>query len=145
MVLLLRETYLMLWFGKSKKSWKIGLPLLQRTFGPGGSGEPPGHFNFAGFTDSAHPHNQETRSLNTIQACYFFPFLGGYFSSIKIMLRQREIWITKIIRNHRPGKAYQWLYQSSLEIILSLYHFSVKWNSFQFIFSLNDIHVQVRR
>ena len=31
-------------------------------------------FNFGGFTDSPHPHKQETRGLITIQATSFFPW-----------------------------------------------------------------------
>ena len=30
-------------------------------------------FNFGGLTDSPHPHKQETRGLDTIQATSFFP------------------------------------------------------------------------
>ena len=57
--------------------------------GPGntlGQGQSP--LNFGGFTDSPHPHEQETRGLDTIQAT---SFLGGCFSSFKKILRQREI------------------------------------------------------
>ena len=31
-------------------------------------------FHFGGFTDSPHPHKQETRGLDTIQATSFFPW-----------------------------------------------------------------------
>ena len=31
-------------------------------------------FNFGGFTDSPHPHKQETRGLDTIQATSFYPW-----------------------------------------------------------------------
>ena len=31
-------------------------------------------FDFGGFTDSPHPHKQETRGLDTIQATSFFPW-----------------------------------------------------------------------
>ena len=35
--------------------------------------EPPGCL-FLKYLDSPHPHKQETRHLNTIQATYFFPW-----------------------------------------------------------------------
>ena len=59
---------------KVKKSWKMG----------SGSGCPFGledkapwtswMFNLGGITDSPHPHQQETRGLDTIQATSFFPW-----------------------------------------------------------------------
>ena len=52
--------------------------------------EPPGCLIFGGFTDSPHPHKQETGGLDTIQATVI-SFLGGYFSSFKKICRQRQI------------------------------------------------------
>ena len=62
------------WFDKSEKSWKMD----------SGPGSPFGRedntlwtswmFHFGGFTDSPHPHKQETRGLQTIQATSFFPW-----------------------------------------------------------------------
>ena len=56
------------WFDISNKSWKMGSR----------PGSPFGHedkapwtsliFHFGGFTDSPHPHKQQTRGLDTIQA-----------------------------------------------------------------------------
>ena len=61
-------------------------------------------FNFGGFTDSPHPHRQETRGLDTIQ----FSIRGGYCTFV-ISLLSRKFWAkgrlvkTKILKNNRPG------------------------------------------
>ena len=67
--------YSWVWFDKSKKSLKMGS-------GPGWLGLPlvledkarwtSWMFNFVGFTDSPHPHKQETRGLDKIQSTSFF-------------------------------------------------------------------------
>ena len=54
------------------------------------------------FTDSPHPHKQETRGLDTIQATSLFPWW-----LLVILFRQREVCKKipksgKILRNHRP-------------------------------------------
>ena len=50
-------------------------------------------FNLGGFTDSPHPHKQQTRCLYTIQATSFFPSLVATSLLFKKMLCQREIFV----------------------------------------------------
>ena len=62
--------------------------------------------NFGGFTDSPHPHKQETRGLDTIQTTSLFSLVAISLLS-RTFLRQREICKKilksgKIVRNHRP-------------------------------------------
>ena len=63
-------------------------------------------FNFGGFTDSPHPHKQDTRGLDTIKATSFFPWW---------ILLSRTFWgkgrfikkipkSGKILGNHRPDR-----------------------------------------
>ena len=58
------------WFDKSKnpEKWVAGLGLEDNA--PWTSWM----FNSGGFTDSPHPHKQETRGLDTIEATSFFPW-----------------------------------------------------------------------
>ena len=74
------------WFFKSKK-WvsRPGSLLSLEAKAPWTSWV----FNFGGFTDSLHPHKQETRSLGAIQATSFFPWWLLLF--FQDFFRQRKI------------------------------------------------------
>ena len=67
---------------------------------------------FGGFTDSPRPHKQDTRGSDTIPATSFNTFHGGYFSSFKRILKQREI----CQKSWNPGKS-----QTRMKV-------SVKWS-----------------
>ena len=87
------------WFDKSNKSWKMGqwawVPLCSRGQSPPWTSW---MFNFRGFTDSPHPHKQETWT----QYRLLLSFIGGYVSSYRKFLRQRKI-CEKIQKNHRQN------------------------------------------
>ena len=93
-----------MWFDKSKKSWKMG-SRPGSSFGLDDKATwTSWMFNFGGFTDSPHPHKQETRGLVTIQAT-----CTSFYPSFKKVFRQREICEKsrtqeKILRTHRPGE-----------------------------------------
>ena len=61
----------MIRFRRNNKSWKLGS-------GPGSpfglEDKAPWVFNSGGFTDSPHPHKQETGGLDPIQATSFIPW-----------------------------------------------------------------------
>ena len=69
---LISRLSLRVWFDKSINSWKMG----SRPGSPFGlEGKAPWTswmFNYGGFTDSPHPHKQETGGLDTIQATSLF-------------------------------------------------------------------------
>ena len=67
------------WFDKSQISWKSGpgSPFGQEDKAPWTSCM----FNFRGFTDSPHPHQQETTALDTIQLTSFFPLVATFLLS----------------------------------------------------------------
>ena len=88
------------WFDKSKHSWKRGsMPgspfVLEDKAPPPPPPKPPA------FTDSPHPHKQETGGLDTIQATSFFPWwlllflqesFGGKGRFVKKYWNQEKSW-----------------------------------------------------
>ena len=67
-------------------------------------------FNFGGFTDSPHPHKQETRGLDRILATSFFPwwlllFFQESFQGICIVVKKKILKSGKI-----PEKSQAWFY-----------------------------------
>ena len=64
-------------------------------------------YNFGGFTDSPHPHKQETRGLYTIQATSFFPWWQLLLFQENFEAKEHFYKILKsgkILRNRRPAK-----------------------------------------
>ena len=84
---------------KNPQKWVagLGLPSAERAKNPWTSWM----FNFGGFTDSPHPHKQETRGLDAIQATSFLPWWLLNFEatgdSPKILKSG------KILKNHSPA------------------------------------------
>ena len=66
-------------------------------------------FNFGGFTDYLHPHRQDTRGMDTIQAAVFFAWWLYFFQKLfeaKGGIRNKNPEIRKT-----PEKSQACLYQ----------------------------------
>ena len=96
------------WFDNCKKSWKMGS-------GPrspfGLEDKTPWAFKFGGFTESPHPHKQETRGLDTIQATSFFSLVATSLLSRNFLGKG---WFVKILKSGKVQINHRLLEQLSL-------------------------------
>ena len=76
------------------KKWVAGLGLEDK------APEPPGYLIFEDLWTLHIPTDKKLEVWK--QYRLLLPFLGGYFSSIKTIWRQRFVTNPEILRNHRP-------------------------------------------
>ena len=108
----------------------LGLPLVYRTKPPWTSWM---FTDFRGFTDSPHPHKQENRGLDQIQATSFFPwwlllfFRQQFWGKERFVKKIRKS--GKILRNYKPDMyRNQPAYLISVGIMILFFYFSFDWN-----------------